>query len=86
MIPNKKRKEYINSLYSKKEQIQIKEYIETTRRSTQNHITDFLLLDEKLRILKKHFKLTEKEFNEIIDKYRVPSKAEESILKILNSK
>jgi len=82
---DKKRQEYINSLYSKKEQKQIKEGVEKLRKQTELHIQDYLLLDEEMRIIKKHFKLTPKQFTEIIDKYRVPSKGEEDILKMLNS-
>ena len=82
---DKKRKEYVNSLYSKKEQKQIKESIEKMRNQTELFIQDYMLIDEEMRIIKKHFKLTPKQFTEIIDKYRVPSKGEEDIWKILNS-
>lgn len=85
MPTDKKRKEYIDSLYSKKEQKQIKESIIRKKMQLQVAIQDYLLLDEQMRIIKKHFKLTPKKFNEIIDKYRIPSKDEEDILKILNS-
>lgn len=77
---DKKRKEYINSLYSTKEQKQIKESIEKKRHQLEIAIQDYLLLDEELRILKKHFKLSEKQFSEIIEKHRVKSKGEEFIL------
>lgn len=84
-ITDKKRQEYIDLLYSKKEQKQIKESIKRIRNEAELHIQDYLLLDEEMRIIKKHFKLTPKKFAEIIDKYRVPSKGEENILKMLNS-
>lgn len=63
---NKKRQEYVNSLYSKKELKQIKEGVEKLRSQTELWIQDYLLLDEEMRIIKKHFKLTPKQFAEII--------------------
>lgn len=80
---DKKRKEYIDWLYSKEEQKKIIEDVEKLRNQTELHIQDFLLLDEEMRIIKKHFKLTAKKFAEIIDKYRVKSKGEESLLNSL---
>ncbi len=79
----KKRQEYINWLYTKKEQNQIKTGIERHREQTELFIQDYLLLDEELRILKKHFNLTDKQFSDIINKYRVKSKGEEFILNAL---
>ena len=82
---DKKRQEYIDLLYSKKEQKQIKKVVGELRNQNDILIQDCLLLDEAMRIIKKHFKLTPKQFAEIIDKYRVPSKGEEDILKMLSS-
>lgn len=84
MTTEKKRKEYIDSLYSKKEQKQIAKSIKDWRLRTTTIIEDYLLLDERYRLLKKHFKLTDKQESEIIDKLRVPSNGEEELLKILH--
>lgn len=75
-ITEKKRKQYIESLYSKRELKQIKNSVIRKRMEMETAIQDYLLLDERYRILKKHFKLTDKEENEIVDKYRVPSKGD----------
>lgn len=76
----KKNKKYIDSLYSKIEQNQIKKSVLRKRFDLENSINDYLLLDEQIRILKKHFKLTTKEFTKIIEKYRMPSKLEKELL------
>ncbi|MCF8460456.1 MAG: hypothetical protein K9G46_07010 [Flavobacteriales bacterium] len=80
----KTRIKYIDSLYSKKEQKEIKESIERKRMQIETSIQDFLLLDEEIRIIKKHFNLTTQEYNEIIQKHRLPSKEELILLDILN--
>jgi hypothetical protein len=43
-------------------------------------IQEYLLLDEKLRILKKHFRLSDEGFQGIINQHRVPTKTEKEIL------
>lgn len=83
-MSTKERKDYINWLYSKEEQKQIRDSIKRKRMANETAMQDYLLLDEEMRILKKHFKLTPKKFAEIIDKYRIPSKGEEELINLLN--
>lgn len=48
-------------------------------------IQDYLILDEQVRILKKHFKITDKEFSAIINRHRTPTKSESELLEWLHS-
>lgn len=85
-ISNKKRKAYLDWLYTKKEQKQILEGIKRHRERCELYLEDFLLLDEQNRILKRHFKLTDKQASDIVEKYRIPTRAEEKLLKLLHGK
>lgn len=83
---DKERQDYINSLYSVEEQKQIKKGVldlnnlsdsikgnlKEVNHKFKTFISDYFIIDEKYRLLKKHFKLSDEAASEIIDKIRMP--------------
>ncbi len=92
-ISDKKRKEYIDSLYSADEQKQIRESLarykdledpKKLKKILNTAIHDHLLLDEEYRLVKKHLNISKEQAQEIVKKNRIPSRADEKILKLLH--
>lgn len=91
-ITDEKRKEYINSLYSSEEQKQLKESLsryeslddpKKLKHTLNVAIQDYLLLDEKFRLVKKHLNISDDQIQEIWHEHRIPSKGEEEMLRIM---
>lgn len=88
-------KAYIDSLYPKEEQKAISarlaeykqkntEMAEYISERTAIWVGDFLLLNEKYRLLKKHFKLTDEAANAIVNKMMVLPPVESKFVEFLN--
>ena len=84
----------IDWLYSREEQRYIQEMNNKVTESVgaqamhleifMDVFREYLLADEKIRILKRHFNLSEKQFADIIQLYRSPAKTEAEIIEFLN--
>jgi len=87
------RQEYLDGLYTKEEQEQIrtslKKYKEMQspqdfKKVLSTALRDYLLLDEEYRLVKKHLNISEEQTREIVKKHRIRSKGEEELLEILH--
>lgn len=90
----KRYQEYVDSLYTKEEQNRIRKKITQLRGKNneiakyQSHtlevwISDYLILMENYRLLKKHFKLSDAAANRIINKMRALSPFEEKFVNFM---